>query len=426
MRSLDFSKLVSLLGLSLALSCFTSHLASVNAEPSRRRGDLEFPESSYDVLEPRPYYSESLFQEQQDEASRCDNSTIGEASSCPNPLITTLYGDPYVAFDRPFSQRKMWFTRRLKEGVYVAGQLTPRQIKYAADSGFKSIVTTFDHDGKGEGMTFKITTDQEENLVKLAGMKFFRILRPNEYNDWTKVLLTERMGRVYPKVELPALFHCERGVAVTMSLLLHFAKEYKGLSGGIPKIDSQRFYELTKKHGLDFADLLAPMTEATVEEVLGAPKPSSATKPFLSVPMWFDYWQAHPVAGNWFMAGQIVADDLPTIKSTGFITVLNVRQGLKHKSAPAQENAELINIKSDTPTYDKDGNPLRQRKETLKTLIIDNGKKSRFIGPGSLTNYESENPEEFGDKIGYNEQLEREALESAGIGYTHLPLAGKA
>ncbi|GFS15318.1 hypothetical protein ElyMa_003183700 [Elysia marginata] len=233
------------------------------------------------------------------------------------------------------------------------------------------------------------------------------------------MIAIERMRDVYPKIELPALFHCERGVAVTMHILLYYATEHQK---PVPQIDNQRFYQLTNKHGLDFVELFAPWTEKTVEEVFGKPKPSLARKPAVSVPMWFDYWQAHPVRGNWFIAGQIASVDLPVIKATGFLTVLNIRQGLTHKEKPAQENAELINIKSDTPTFDSDGNPLRQRKETLENLIIDNNKKTEYVSLDSLSNYESENTDEFGDLIGYNERLERNAVTAVGIDYTHLPL----
>ncbi|GFR67166.1 beta-lactamase hydrolase-family protein [Elysia marginata] len=233
------------------------------------------------------------------------------------------------------------------------------------------------------------------------------------------MIAIERMRDVYPKIELPALFHCERGVAVTMHILLYYAMEHQK---PVPQIDNQRFYQLTKKHRLDFVELFAPWTEKTVEEVFGKPKPSLATKPAVSIPMWFDYWQAHPVRDNWFIAGQIASVDLPVIKATGFRTVLNIRQGLTHKEKPAQENAELINIKSDTPTFDSDGNPLRQRKETLENLIIDKNKKIEYVSLDSLSKYESKNTDEFGDPIGYNERLERNAVAAVGIDYTHLPL----
>ena len=334
MRSSDYTKLWTLFGLVVAY--FSSQVILANAKASRRRGDLEFFETVYDDKPPPKYYSESLFLEQRDEPAKCVNSTIGEASSCPSPLLTTLYGDPYIEFNPAFSSKKLWFARRLNEGVYVAGQLTPRHIKYAADSGIKSIVTIFDHEGTGEGnATYKLSTDKEEDLVKLTGMKFFRILGPDNYHDWQKEAAVERMKDVYPKVELPAIFHCERGVAVTMHILLYYAKEYQLLSKAVPKIDNERFFELGRIHGLDFAGLFFNLVRNTTEKIFGELKPPSAVSPFVSVPTWFNYWQCHPISGNWFMAGQIASDDLPVIKAT-FPTVLNIRQGLKHNGKPAQ------------------------------------------------------------------------------------------
>ena len=68
---------------------------------------------------------------------------------------------------------------------------------------------------------------------------------------------------------------------------------------------------------------------------------------------------------------------------------------------------------------------MRQRKETLEGLIIDRNRSEEYVGKDSLANYESQNKDEFGDLIGYNERLERDAVKAAGIEYIHMPLSGE-
>ncbi|GFO42809.1 hypothetical protein PoB_006931400 [Plakobranchus ocellatus] len=423
MKHSSIAKRLGFLGLPLLTICLLSQTPHINAS-ARRRGDLEFSETD-NYPEETEQLPKPLRQEQQDQPHDCDNSTIGGSSSCPHHLLTTLYGD--TIYDNPlFSKRKMWFARRLNIGIHVAGQLTARQIKYAADSGFKSIVTIFDQDGKKgpNGDTLILSTLEEEELANLAGMKFFRVLKRED--DWFSVTAVERMSAVYPKVELPALFHCERGVSVALLILLHYARETRktsrSIGGQTPFMDSKRFYELNNLHGIDFVDVFSSWTNETIENITGTSMPADVSKPIVALSMWCDYWQAHPIRGNWFIAGQINEVDLPTINSTGFHTVLNLRDGLTHDTKPSQENVELVNIQSGTSTYDINANPLRQASDTLKKLVIDVSKPSEFISPTSLTNYEAENAEEFGDHIGYNENMEQRAVKAAGIEYVHLPL----
>ena len=57
---------------------------------------------------------------------------------------------------------------------------------------------------------------------------------------------------------------------------------------------------------------------------------------------------------------------------------------------------------------------------------IDPDKPTTYISATSDVNYESRNPLEFGDEGGYNETLERLAVEGFkdNITYVHLPMAG--
>lgn len=137
---------------------------------------------------------------------------------------------------------------------------------------------------------------------------------------------------------------------------------------------------------------------------------------------WLNYWQAIPVYKNWFVAGQILESHIPRIMDAGFKSVVNLRSGTTHKGKPAQEKVTLMNIADNSKTYGDENLGPRQSIEVLKQKIINPLKENSYVSPNSSHNFATSNPEEFGDLVGYNEELEKFAFRKAGFPYYHLPV----
>jgi len=99
-----------------------------------------------------------------------------------------------------------------------------------------------------------------------------------------------------------------------------------------------------------------------------------------------------------------------------------MRAGLNTNGRPSQEQVTLLNIKDATPTYGSYGIGPRQNIYTLKKLVLDPTKNNAFVSPTSKYNFETRYPGEFGDHIGYNENIERAAVLKAGLQYHHMPI----
>jgi hypothetical protein len=93
-----------------------------------------------------------------------------------------------------------------------------------------------------------------------------------------------------------------------------------------------------------------------------------------------------------------------------------------HHSVDVSLQVNLLNIWSETGTYAREGKDPRQWKSRLEQTRINPDRPNYFISPGSPVNYESFNPEEFGDAVGYQEAKEREVFADANVKYIHKPL----
>ena len=132
----------------------------------------------------------------------------------------------------------------------------------------------------------------------------------------------------------------------------------------------------------------------------------------LSAAEWnFNYWQVLPVHGRMYAAGQMQTNQLDAIALANFTTVINLRQ-----NDPQEEEVTLLNIADGTGEG-------RQLKGNLEKNRLDKNKDNSYISDTSEVNYESSNNLEFGDDVGYNEALEKEAFSSKPkLTYHHTPI----
>ena len=321
---------------------------------------------------------------------------------------------------------KAWWAKEITPLLHVAGRLSERQIKYAAEAGFKSILSLFPYpdDCPGDcGGEYLPVTTEERSMVESAGLQFFALLNP--LDEWASVEAVEQFTSVISGMKKPALLHCDRGYTIVFVVLLYLANQTRFDPHFEPKIHSKEFYEISASMGLNF---LSRIPVETVSEVTGEAeislKDSTVPRPNYDPEEWLDYWYAHPVHYNWFFAGQIYHSHIGPLKDYGYKTVLNVRSGILHGDIPSQEEVNLLNIKSRTGTYGGSVTSWRQSVERLETTRIDSQRSPLYISASSPINYEQRNPQEFGDDVGYNETLERKAIERSGLQYFHFPLHG--
>lgn len=319
---------------------------------------------------------------------------------------------------------KAWWAKEITPLLHVAGRLSERQIKYAAEAGFKSILSLFpypdDCPGNCGGEYLPVTTE-EKNIVEKVGLQFVPLLNP--LDEWSSVEAVEKFTSVIEHLDKPALLHCDRGYTIVFVVLLYLANQTRYDPHFDPRIYSQEFYSISASMGLNF---LSRIPVEVVSEVTGEPeinlKSLTVPHPKFDPEDWLDFWFAHPVYYNWFIAGQIYNSHLSPLKDFGYKTVLNVRSGVVYKNKPNQEEVNLLNIKSKTGTYGNNPSLRRQATERLQATRINSDAPPTYISNLSPVNFEQENHHEFGDEIGYNETLERNAVEKSGLVYHHIPL----
>ncbi|XP_005090861.1 uncharacterized protein LOC101857383 isoform X2 [Aplysia californica] len=327
------------------------------------------------------------------------------------------------------AQKKVWWAKEITPDFHVCGRLSDRQIKYAADAGFKSVLSLFtypagDPPGSFGGDYLPVTVAEKVIVEEVAGLQFIALLEPMD--EWASVEAVEKFTAIEPTLKKPALLHCDRGYTIAFVTLLYMANQTRYNPDFQPKIRSKEFYEITASMGLDFLQRI-PME--TVSEITGEPIPDINDK---SLPRanfepedWLDYWFAHPVYKNWFVAGQITKSHLSPLEEFGYKSVVNIREGMTYKGKPSQEEVNLLNIRDRTGTYGDAQTAPRQSEERLKETLINEHFSNSFISEKSTKNYENINEDEFGDIIGYNEDIEKKAFEDSGLKYYHIPLDNK-
>ncbi|OWF55707.1 uncharacterized protein LOC110456030 [Mizuhopecten yessoensis] len=329
-----------------------------------------------------------------------------------------LFRDVFPDRVNPNSLQKLWWIRKMSPDLYLTGRLTERQIKYASEGGFRSIITLFRFNSPGNlGLETFTTTDGAKTMAYAVNMGFRAIL--DSEDDWYKVSTVQKLTSAIAEMEKPILMHCHRAHTITFATLMYMANQTRVDPNFRPRITSDVFYEVTASLGLDFT---ANNTSEVVSKITGSPLPKVFPNTTAYPVEWSNYWLVHFVYKSWFVGGQILSTHIPAIVGTGFKHVINLRLGTSTHNQPSQETVTLLNIVDGTPTYGNATIGPRQSPDTLVRTRIDLDKATTYISATSSVNYEQRNSLEFGDGVGYNEGLEQVAVEKAGLTYHHLPL----
>lgn len=318
------------------------------------------------------------------------------------------------------SPSKVWWAKEVTKDFHMAGRLTDRQIKYASEAGFRSILSLFMYetdDAGSFGGEYLPTSAEAWASAHMAGMQYVALIDSND--DWGSVETIQKFTDILPALNKPILLHCDRGYTITFVTLMYMANQTRYNTSFEPKIYSDDFYRITAAMGLDFThdDLKDVVANITGEEVVENP-PKHNCEP----EEWLDFWLAHPVSKNWYIGGQIRKCDVKVLESTGFKAVVNMRLGLTHNGKPSQEPVALLNIKDGTTTYGNGTVPPRQDLNTLENNRVHAHHSSDYISEKSRINFEIENPLEFGDDIGYNADYEQEFVTKSSLKYYHIPI----
>ena len=327
--------------------------------------------------------------------------------------------------------RKNWWAKRVaSDDFYTCGRPTERQIKYASETGFKTLISlhTYDSDMGNVtapgGIYLPSTARTRYIAEQIAGMDF-RVVLPSGVRNWMSLDVISRIHAIIRQSTKPLLFYCASSYGATFLTLAHFlnVSTHNDNLAGETKLTDSELFSVGAQLGFDFINNTT--LRRLVSEIVGRNKVSEPLAPEVIIKSWqIKYWQMKPVYKHIFVAGQIQSNELEAIRSAGIKTIINNRKGttIPPKDEKSQEEVGLLNVKDMTGTYSGTG---RQRTEQLEANRIDPYKPTIYISDTSTLNYEMNNTLEFGDDIGYNETMERMAIENMlpGVEYIHLPIS---
>ena len=312
-----------------------------------------------------------------------------------------------------FPSPKTWWAKRISSDLYTAGRLTERQIKYAADAGFGTIVSLFtftDHYRIGDDRVLD-TPGSRDVAERLAGLEYHVILQPGD--KMATVETVSAFAAIMARAAKPVILHCFTAQSASL-IALNYLAQTAGLS-------SRDIYSRGALLGYNFA--AKSEYRSLIEAVTGEPPMVHPPTPDVTIPKWNGkYWLIKPVYKNWYMAGQIQSNQAGNLSSMGIDDIINCRQravsGRLPVRWPSQEEVVLLNVKDNTGTYVGTG---RQSTERLLVTRIDPVRRNEYISPHSTVNYERENSLEYGDDIGYNAAFEKTDMESKNLTYLQTP-----
>ena len=262
----------------------------------------------------------------------------------------------------------------------------------------------FEEADYSNGEIYPNSKGEEHLATTVAGMEWKVLL---ETNDWKKRESFDLFKEAFQTMPKPMLFHCKTSYSANFVAGLHHAFVYKSnIQPALKTVDigQKEFYRHSEMTGHDYTndDILREI----VADVLQEPVMCNPRKPVLSVIKWYaTYWIVKPIYGNVYVAGQIQSSHAKKINELNFQSIINVRRQVTDDTgAPSQEEVTLLNIRDRTGTYENGG---RQTISQLEANILNKDLLNTYISESSSVNYESRNPLEYGDDVGYNETVER-------------------
>lgn len=216
-----------------------------------------------------------------------------------------------------FPTPKTWWAKRISSDLYTAGRLTERQIKYAADVGFGTIISLVDFTDSYNMEADRVlsTTHSKDFVEKVVGMTY-EVLVQSDAEVPTKAAV-DRLTVLMAKVPKPVVLHCVAGLKSSVIALLYLHQTIGLSSREIYSRGAQLGYPFASK--IKYVDLITAIT--------GEPLMADPPMPDGTLHDWMhDYWLIKPVYKNWYITGQIQSNYVSDLASMGIDIVINCRQ----------------------------------------------------------------------------------------------------
>ena len=158
-------------------------------------------------------------------------------------------------FDSDYPLPKTWWAKKIADDFYTAGRLSARQVKYAIEDGFKTIVGNFNYTEHGDyGGEVLPTTKEIERIIKLAPPTVFVGGVSGQRNGpWAKIDNIYAFSDLIKNKPKPILFYSDSAYSSTFITLCHLAVESKKNLRFNPRVNSTTFYQIAARHGFDYS-----------------------------------------------------------------------------------------------------------------------------------------------------------------------------
>ena len=179
----------------------------------------------------------------------------------------------------------------------MTGRLTENQIKYAKESGYKSLISLFnmkdrDHIGPGE-LDPQPSTSETETLCTEIGLQFAAVLTSNqEESQWTTESTLWKFSQKFESLPKPLILFGHDGYASAFIGLLYYLNRAKSDASAEPQIDVSSFFKIASVLGYPYLENQTLID--LVLKIAEVPKlPDNLPKPELNKPKWYtlkDAW----------------------------------------------------------------------------------------------------------------------------------------
>jgi protein tyrosine phosphatase (PTP) superfamily phosphohydrolase (DUF442 family) len=165
------------------------------------------------------------------------------------------------------ASRKLWWAKEITPELHVAGGLTARQIKYAYEGGFKSIISLYSEANPGNyGSESLVTTSEGENIANITGMQFETILNDNE--DCASLASIQKLSGIISRVQKPILLYSSQPRSIAFATLMHLAYQTRCDPHHRPQVNSEKIYKMGAVMGMEFT---TQTSRSVVAEITGEP-----------------------------------------------------------------------------------------------------------------------------------------------------------
>ena len=259
--------------------------------------------------------------------------------------VVPVFSSSWILND-DFFPPKAWWANKLTSDLYTAGRLASRQVKYAHEVGFQSIISVYnftqpyDQGGTLDGL---VTDDALKLVLSIGGMTYEYLLMSDQ--KWMSVEAINIFTIAFKRVNKPVLLHCNTGYSSTFIALGYLATE--------SQITVDQFWEMAALLGFDYyksTEMVNLVSLATAQHLTRI-----IPEPRIRESKWYqETWWLKPIYIDWHISGQIQRNHVLLLKDKKFQSVVNVRIGVTSQvtGLPAQEEVTLLNIKDGTGTYE--------------------------------------------------------------------------